>query len=554
MTRRWHVVAWLAGAVAMVAFIASCVIAVAGHHGITLFDDAMISMRYARNLVDSGSLGWNPGEHGVEGYTNFLWTLWMAVVHVAPLPDRWMSLPVIASAAALLVVAGRQADLIGRQLGVSIGSRAIALAATVCCYGLLYWSLRGMEVALLAALVTWGTLLIVRGCVVAAAACAVGLVLTRSDAIVFVVVWIGFVAFTLRGAPRWRALGVLVGTTAVAIGAHTVFRWAYYGDVLPNTFYLKLGGIPLGVRLTRGTAALWHVLQSGWIVPVAVAAAAFTRREHRAVMLLLAGIVASAAAYSVYVGGDAWEQFDIPNRYLAPALPALFVLAALGLDAIVASPRASQVVAAGLVAFALFQLVMPFAPWRIHGSVLGASTVAVRVGAGLACALALVRWPRRWIVAVALLLSTSAERWVDWAEHGAADVAIDADRVRHGLAIRAATSDDATLATTPAGNIPYFARRRTIDLLGKSDTRIAHEPPKTSRFHPGHVKWDYPYSIGELRPDLVDELFTPAEASLVDADKRAMPGWGYTYIGSNIYLRVDSTRVDRDKLLRELAR
>src|SRR5712671_3005496 len=42
-------------------------------------DDEMISMRYARNLVEGHGLVWNPGEH-VEGYTNFLWTLAMAAI------------------------------------------------------------------------------------------------------------------------------------------------------------------------------------------------------------------------------------------------------------------------------------------------------------------------------------------------------------------------------------------------------------------------------------------------------------------------------------------
>ena len=45
----------------------------------TLFDDGMISMRYARMLVEGFGLVWNPGEY-VEGYTNPLWTLVMAAV------------------------------------------------------------------------------------------------------------------------------------------------------------------------------------------------------------------------------------------------------------------------------------------------------------------------------------------------------------------------------------------------------------------------------------------------------------------------------------------
>src|SRR3972149_692187 len=44
-------------------------------------DDAFISFRYALNLVKGCGLVWNPGER-VEGYTNFLWTLFMAVPHL----------------------------------------------------------------------------------------------------------------------------------------------------------------------------------------------------------------------------------------------------------------------------------------------------------------------------------------------------------------------------------------------------------------------------------------------------------------------------------------
>ena len=42
-----------------------------------LCDDAFISFRYARNLLEGHGLVFNPGEY-VEGYSNFLWTLELA--------------------------------------------------------------------------------------------------------------------------------------------------------------------------------------------------------------------------------------------------------------------------------------------------------------------------------------------------------------------------------------------------------------------------------------------------------------------------------------------
>ena len=48
-------------------------------------DDAFISFRYVRNLLDGHGLVFNPGEY-VEGYTNFLWVLELAAI-LAPAGD-----------------------------------------------------------------------------------------------------------------------------------------------------------------------------------------------------------------------------------------------------------------------------------------------------------------------------------------------------------------------------------------------------------------------------------------------------------------------------------
>ena len=44
-----------------------------------LTDDAFISFRYARNLLEGHGLVFNPGER-VEGYSNFLWVLELAAI------------------------------------------------------------------------------------------------------------------------------------------------------------------------------------------------------------------------------------------------------------------------------------------------------------------------------------------------------------------------------------------------------------------------------------------------------------------------------------------
>jgi hypothetical protein len=91
-----------------------------------------------------------------------------------------------------------------------------------------------------------------------------------------------------------------------------------------------------------------------------------------------------------------------------------------------------------------------------------------------------------------------------------------------------------------AGNGPYFSHRASIDLLGKSDRHIAHmRAVSTTFFRPGHIKFDLDYSIGKLRPDLVEGL---------DGDWSRK--YGYTQVAPGMWVRNDSTRVDRALLAR----
>src|SRR3989442_15928728 len=69
-------------------------------------DDAYISFRYARNLVRGLGLVYNAGER-VEGYSNFLWTLWCALgIKLGCAPETWANVTGIACYAATLLLLG----------------------------------------------------------------------------------------------------------------------------------------------------------------------------------------------------------------------------------------------------------------------------------------------------------------------------------------------------------------------------------------------------------------------------------------------------------------
>jgi arabinofuranosyltransferase len=116
-----------------------------------LFDDAMISMRYARNLAEGNGLVFNPGER-VQGFSNPLMTLCMSALIAILGPAlsvgavQLLGIPTVLACAFL-------AARITRNLFPQAGdARSFVFVATLAYYPLSLWSLTGMETGLLTAL------------------------------------------------------------------------------------------------------------------------------------------------------------------------------------------------------------------------------------------------------------------------------------------------------------------------------------------------------------------------------------------------------------------
>jgi hypothetical protein len=128
-------------------------------------------------------------------------------------------------------------------------------------------------------------------------------------------------------------------------------------------------------------------------------------------------------------------------------------------------------------------------------------------------------------ILAALFLNTNAIHGPSaWAELTLLTRPLDVDdlhaHLRKALALRDVTTPEARIAVVWAGAQPYFLERPCVDLLGKNDPTIARAESRpidqwsgAVMFRPGHSKWDYAYSIGALKPDVVVELWRrPEEA------------------------------------------
>jgi hypothetical protein len=592
------------------AFIARSSFVVEGRRVFCLFDDAMISMTYARNLCDGLGLNWARQGAPVEGFSHPLWLLPMIAVNAAGLPLALRSLPIqLLSLLLLLANVVLVRTLVLRHFSWP-GARHWLLAAvlTAFCYPLGYWSLMGMETALQALLTTAAVLLALdivsagRRRHLALWAVLTGACLLRLDMAVVAAAVEGFVL--AAGGLRWRDDGArrdrrewLAGATLFAgtAFAYEVFRWSYFHDWLPNTWYLKMTGVPAAVRLLRGGLSLWHTAVEHAALFAAVAAGCLTvlRRERR--MLLPALVFLASCAYSVYVGGDAWDDDMRLGRFVAFAMPMVFVLLGGAVNRILAllyCPRAAGGLRAPTANLALEEpAAFSCAPASAafpngvpgaaalgtaapgYGAAIPAATgtpaaappgaVATLAFAPRAATLrAAADAPRRrpvralalganlvlWmILANGLVLAPRAARNREELALARPPYLVPAHRifVEQLLAVRRVAAPDAEMASAVAGIPAFFTDFRMIDLLGYNDRALAHgpaveryTPANFAQFRPGHTKWDTREVLAERRPDIVFMTWgIPA-----DRVPRVMHRHGYVEFG-RIWVRAGSDKV-----------
>jgi peptidoglycan/LPS O-acetylase OafA/YrhL len=567
---------------------------VGGTRYFVLFEDAMISMRYARHLAGGHGLVWNVGEAPIEGFTNLLWVLWMSVAHKLGLSESKISLFIMLSGAAIMTTTGFVTAKIAKKISTAPWLPLAVLAATLFDYPLVFWTLRGMEVGALTLCVyslLWLALenedefslprTFAMGALTSAA------LLIRSDS----VVPIGLISLYgfLTCSKRW-VFAAIVGTFAGGtVGAQTVFRKAYFHETLPNTYFLKLFKISTAARVKRGAFVALEVLALHLALPLSILFATVTgidkkfwRDKTKRRLALLLTMFTAQVGYATYVGGDAWEWMLYANRYMCVGMPALIVLVAIMIEKFLAARPEERAQFAGRLSYALaacgllliaLNVVAKLRPEQGIAATIVPSKIAFAAGAAMFGVAVLLRamkdlrdgtaemlvWfrqqlgSRHTVVRATLLLTALV--WLPshllpvgrWAAQNAAQYQDEANYTRLGLLIKATTPPDLRMAVAAAGATPYFAERPTEDLLGKNDRYVAKLAPR-GVFSPGHDKWDYEYSLGKQSAQLVVE-----PVDMTDADEAYFTSLGFEKLDNGMRLRKDAPVVRRDVLGREMS-
>lgn len=438
-----------------------------------LFDDMMISMRYASNLANGNGLVWNQGER-IEGFSNFLWTIYMSAIHLLPIPISYTSLFI--SLTGILCMIGILIFVKKIAQKITGGSSFVIWASlifTAFYFPLISWAtVRGTEVAPLALLVIiicYSLISFNKNIPLIFLLLFIG-VLVRLDFMIFATIVIAYLfIFEQKKGKVVEGLFFFI----LGIMTYMLLRFEYYRDFLPNTYYLKATGYPLVMRVARGFYVLPNVMNE--LFMVIVIAGVFTGKNKYISFLFV--VFVSQIAYSVFVGGDAWEFFGGANRYISVSMPIFFIL--------------------------LF-----FSMWKI-GSYFKKNVIPTYITYPLILFFLIISFVSFNSRSDNMLLQFFLIRSVIPNEEGIV-------AVQKANALEKITKPNAKIAITTAGAIPYFlSNRKYIDMLGKSDKVIAHmeallvqeEGLKSFlNYRPGHVKWDNSYSIGKLKPDVIVSL------------------------------------------------
>jgi hypothetical protein len=459
--------------------------------GTWVLDDAYISFRYAEHAIQGHGLVYNVGER-VEGYTNFLWTLLVAsgmaiggdpVMLAAVLTllagvgilllTVWLARRIVPplwawSAAGLLALSTPFLLYTSRGSGMETALFALLVLAALAALAAQQWSLAGLLAAL--------TLLTRPDGAIVAAVGGIYVLLHMQPGAVGKIVCATSrkfgtsVRYTRQAKPdslsdtapdqvRQAALAVLLRYLAPLVLLYVpyfLWRWSYYGYLLPNTFYVKVGGT--AAQMQRGLTYMWDFARGDVLLLAAIGGVllgvAFWRQAARPcwpLVGLLGSFVLLFSAYVVVVGGD-W----MPGaRFFVPLLPSLAVLTVWGLAGL--SERVPRL--------------LPLAVWLVLAAIL--------------------------VLRLPLLSSYHPDSLVR------TEVGVVAHYRDVGRWIYQHTPLDTLIVAGPAGALPFYAQRPTIDALGLNDEYIAHLPSAAlGTGKPGHEKSDPDYVLAR-QPDLI---------------------------------------------------
>lgn len=389
-------------------------------------DDAYISFRYSENWINGDGLTWNAGDDPVEGYSNFLWVVLAGIILKLGVSIEFgiKLAGIILALLNLILIYKIAKEITKSDLWSSI---VILFTAATPAFG--FWAVGALENHLFMFFLYLGIYLLFNelkhNSYPYSAAAFAGAAMTRHEGAVLFVATLIFLAlrqfdlskFSLsckkEDLTYWFKSALTFG---IIYTPYFIWRVQYYGYFFPNTYYAK--AIP-GAGINEITNFLWFF----WPF-----------------------LVMALFALIKFKDG---LQINLKREYVyfwMITLLSLFLL--INRDPIMGNYHRFYIHFIPLV----YILCVPL--WK---SITHAKHSAI------------------WIILLLILIPMEPHKLSDnYTTYDIYSQGLEDVHVMLGKWINQRTPEDITLAITDAGAVPFYAKRRTIDLWGLNDENIAH--------------------------------------------------------------------------------
>jgi len=296
-----------------------------------MLDDSFISFRYAENFSLGQGLVYNFGEK-VEGYTSFLWVLLLAlgktigfgIIFFSKLLGTTFSIGSIF----LLINAHRFV----REIDDKVAIMATLFLGT--CGIFTPWATSGMEVTMFTFFVLLSLLLYIsttqitndkKHLLVVGAVCAISAMTRPEGVLIFAIIFIDQLILTIKN--KNSAVLYLAMSFVLIYLPYFIWRYSYYGDLLPNTFYGKVGSTI--DQVIRGANYFGDFAIPALFLLIFALVGMFSHRWFRSYwgLGLLPLTVVVYTLYIVFVGGDCMPAF----RFFTPVMPILCLISGMSI-------------------------------------------------------------------------------------------------------------------------------------------------------------------------------------------------------------------------------
>lgn len=424
--------------------------------------------------MDGKGLVYNQGEY-VEGYTNFLWT-----VITAPFTKvKSVDVSIFSSSLGLLltIINILLITLISKQFNENLSKYLKYLILLPPLFlaiddSIAFWAIGGMEFPLytlfiLSIIYNYFKLNDNSKHLYFLAAFLIMCTLTRPEGnMIFVITVLHILLFRKKIKEFKRSIIVLLLWYAAFCLIYYGFKYLYYGQIIPNTFYAK-GVTDIKMNFLLGTKYLALCIGTRLYIFIFILFIPFKKAFKDFKLSYLIIFSSIYIAYLIAVGGD-WM---IANRFFVPILPMLYLLSAVG----------------------FIYVIIKLKEYFINEEkALKYANILVSILAILLFTLTLSLLEYKQLI----IRDSNARYEMQWS--------------MFGRWLKMNVDPNTVIAVGPAGKIPYYSELYTIDMWGLNNDYIANTNSK--RLQAGHKKFDIDYVLS-LNPE-----FIIGYAGFTDAD------------------------------------